>query len=86
MERGELGHGHHDGSRALLRRCTGLPAHTGTRDEREKDTPGGDSRIGLSMNWNLLKNPVNWLTVWGMVIIAGIALHFVCQLLIKEQE
>jgi len=29
------------------------------------------------LNWGLLKNPLNWLTVLLMVLIASIGLHFV---------
>jgi hypothetical protein len=28
------------------------------------------------INWPLMKNPLNWLTVLLMVVIAGIAGHF----------
>jgi len=31
------------------------------------------------VNWNLLKHPMNWLIVVLMVLIAGIAFHFIMQ-------
>lgn len=29
------------------------------------------------INWPLMRHPLNWLTIWLMLFIAGIALHFV---------
>jgi hypothetical protein len=33
----------------------------------------------MIINWELLKHPINWLTVVLMVLIAGIALNFILQ-------
>jgi hypothetical protein len=31
------------------------------------------------INWRLISNPINWVTLFVMVFIAGIALHFALQ-------
>jgi hypothetical protein len=31
------------------------------------------------INWRIVGHPLNWLTVFLMVFIAGIAIHFVMQ-------
>jgi hypothetical protein len=31
------------------------------------------------INWEILKHPINWITVVLMVLIAGIAFHFFMQ-------
>jgi hypothetical protein len=36
------------------------------------------------INWNLLKHPLNWLTVTLMVLIAGAFIHFLWEHL-KQQ-
>lgn len=30
------------------------------------------------INWRLVGHPLNWVTVFLMVFIAGLAIHFVC--------
>jgi hypothetical protein len=32
----------------------------------------------MLLNWGLLKQPLNWFTILLMVLIAGIAIHLVC--------
>jgi hypothetical protein len=36
------------------------------------------------INWNLLKHPLNWVTVVLMVLIAGIFFHFLA-IAVKQQ-
>lgn len=31
------------------------------------------------INWNLMRHPLNWVTIFLMLFIAGIALHFIMQ-------
>jgi len=31
------------------------------------------------VNWNLMRHPMNWVTIWLMLFIAGIALHLILQ-------
>lgn len=31
------------------------------------------------INWGIAKSPINWLTLFLMVLLAGIAIHFVIQ-------
>jgi hypothetical protein len=31
----------------------------------------------MIVNWDIIKHPINWVTVTLMILIAGIALHFV---------
>jgi len=33
----------------------------------------------MIINWNLIKHPMNWIIVTMMVLIFGIAAHFVLQ-------
>lgn len=33
----------------------------------------------MILNWNLLKHPINWIIVTLMVLIAGVAMHFILQ-------
>jgi hypothetical protein len=43
---------------------------------------------GLTMkivNWNVMRHPLNWVTIWLMLFIAGIALHFIMVWLGKGQ-
>lgn len=37
------------------------------------------------INWQLIKNPVNWIIVVLMLLIGGIALDFVLQWGVKNQ-
>lgn len=31
------------------------------------------------INWRIVKHPLNWITVFLMIFIAGIAIHFILQ-------
>lgn len=31
------------------------------------------------INWSLIKNPLNWLTVWSMILILGFLLNLFSQ-------
>lgn len=33
----------------------------------------------MILNWQLLKHPMNWIIVTLMVLIAGVAVHFILQ-------
>jgi hypothetical protein len=33
----------------------------------------------MILNWQLLKHPMNWIVVTLMVLIAGVAMHFILQ-------
>jgi hypothetical protein len=74
LEPGQLDHGSNHGcSRVHYPRCR--------RQNLATETSGGG--IGANMdriiNFEILKHPLNWVTVILMVLIAGIGFHFFLQ-------